>query len=87
MPDLTPAPDPPPPPARLNPRVVPWRHALAWYEEAMRLFKFSPLPFIGLAFVTIATELLLKMAPGALALTGEIVTPLVACGLLYAAAA
>ena len=84
---LDPGPPTEPSAPHLHPRVVHWRHAFAWYEEAMRLFKFSPLAFIALAFVTIATELLLKMAPGALALTGEIVTPLVACGLLYAAAA
>ena len=82
-----PSPDPSPPPAHLTPRIVTWRHAFAWYEDAMRLFKFAPLTFIGLALVTIATELSLKAAPGALALTGEIFTPLVACGLVYAAAA
>ena len=86
MAEQAPAPDPLPP-AHLDPRVVPWRRALAWYEEAMRLFKLAPLAFVGLAFVTIATELLLKMAPGALSLAGEIITPLVACGLLYACAA
>lgn len=80
---------PPTPPtaAHLRPRVVPLSHALAWYEEAMRLFKFAPLSFIGLALLTIATELLLKAAPGIVALAGEIFTPLVACGLLYASAA
>jgi hypothetical protein len=76
-----------PPPVRLHPRIVSWRHAFSWYEEAMRLFKFAPFTFVGLAFVTIATELLLKAAPGDLALTGEIFTPLVACGLVYASAA
>lgn len=76
-----------PPAAHLHPRVVPWSHAFAWYEEAMRLFKLAPRTFVGVAFLTIATELLLKAAPGVLALSGEIVTPLVACGLLYASAA
>jgi uncharacterized membrane protein len=76
-----------PPAAHLHPRVVTWRHAFAWYEEAMRLFKFAPLTFVGLALLTIATELLLKAIPGVAALAGEIVTPLVACGLLYASAA
>jgi uncharacterized membrane protein len=73
--------------AHLHPREVPWRHAFAWYEEAMRLFRFAPLTFIGLAFITIATELLLRSAPGAFAFAGEIFTPLVACGLIYASAA
>jgi hypothetical protein len=77
---------PPPPVAPLS-HVVPWRNALAWYEEAMRLFKFAPLASTGLALVTIATELVLKAAPGAISLTAEIVAPLVACSLIYAAAA
>ena len=87
MPHPAPPLEPLPPPARLQPRIVTWRHAFSWYEDAMRLFKFAPLAFIGLALVTIATELVLKAAGGALALSGEIVTPLVACGLVYAAAA
>jgi uncharacterized membrane protein len=66
---------------------VPWRHAFAWYEEAMRLFKLAPLQWIGLALITLASELVLKAAPTAGAVLGEILTPLVACGLLYAAAA
>jgi len=76
-----------PPPAAAHSRVVPWRHAFAWYEEAMRLFKFAPRTCIGLALVTIATALTLKAAPGLLSLVSEIVTPLVACSLYYAAAA
>ena len=67
--------------------MVPWRHALAWYEEAMRLFKRAPATWMGLAALTLASELGLQTLPGAGALTGEIVTPLVACGLVYAAAA
>jgi len=76
-----------PPAAHLHPRIVPWRHALYWYEEAMRIFKFAPLSFVGLAVVTLATEIALKTLPGLFALIGEIVTPLVACALLYASAA
>lgn len=83
------APGPPSAPAaaHVHPRAVPWRHALAWYAEAMRLFKRAPLPFAGLAALTIATELLLKAAPGVAALAAEIVVPLVGSGLVYAAAA
>ena len=40
--DLPLSPLPAPPPAHLHPRIVPWRHALAWYEEAMRLWKRAP---------------------------------------------
>ena len=86
-PGLPLSPAPAPEPAHLHPRIVPWRHAFAWYEEGMRLFKFAPLPWIGLALLTLATELVLKAAPAGGALLGEIVTPLVACGLVYAAAA
>lgn len=80
-------PAPAPPPAHLHPRIVPWRHAFAWYEEAMRLFKRAPATWMGLAVVTLVTELALQAVPGPLALLREVVTPLVACGLVYAAAA
>src|SRR5512143_430156 len=85
MPELLPGAAPAPP--HLHPRVVPWRHALAWYEEAMRLFKHAPLTWIGLSVLTIATELGLAALPDVGALLSEIVTPLVGCGLAYAAAA
>ncbi len=86
-PPLLPGQAPAPPPAHLHPRIVPWQHALAWYEEAMRLFKRAPATWMGLAVLTLACELGLKALPGASGLLGEIVTPLVACGLVYAAAA
>ena len=76
-----------PPAAHLHPRIVPWRHALAWYEDAMRLFKRAPAMWVALAVVTIVTELALKAVPGVGVLLSQAVTPLVACGLVYAAAA
>ena len=81
------APAPVPATAHLHPRIVPWQHVFAWYEEAMRLFKRAPATWMGLAVVTLLTELALQAVPGALALLREVVTPLVACGLVYAAAA
>ena len=75
-----------PPPAHLHPRIVPWRHALAWYDEAMRLFKCAPLTWVGLAVITIAAEFLVKAVPGVGSLLSEITTPLFGCGLAYAAA-
>jgi hypothetical protein len=72
--------------AHVHPRAVPWRHAFAWYEEAMRLWKRAWVRFAVLALVTIATELGLKTGPDALAVVAEVVTPLVACGMIYAAA-
>ena len=53
----------------------------------MRLFKRAPAAWMALAVVTLITELALQLAPGVLALLREVVTPLVACGLVYAAAA
>src|SRR5512137_2742287 len=75
-----------PPPVHLHPRIVPWRHALAWYEEAMRLFKRAPATWIGLAILTLASELLLEAVPEFGWMAGKVVVPLVACGMLYAAA-
>jgi len=86
--NATPPPfDPAPPPAHLHPRAVPWQHALAWYEDAMRLFKRAPATWTGLAAVTIGTELALRTLPGVGTLLSQLVTPVVACGLVYAAAA
>jgi uncharacterized membrane protein len=76
-----------PRPAHLHPRAVPWQHALAWYEDAMRLFKRAPWTWVGLAVVTVATEVVLKTVPGVGTLLSQLVTPLVACGLVYGAAA
>jgi uncharacterized membrane protein len=87
MSGTTPPPSAPPPPAHLHPRIVPWRHALAWYEDAMRLFKRAPVTWAALAIVTIVAELALKAVPGVGSLLGELVTPVVACGLILAAAA
>jgi hypothetical protein len=91
MTDLPPPqPAPPqsaPPPAHLHPRIVPWQHALAWYEDAMRLFKRAPLTWVALAGITMATELVLRLVPSLGSLLAEVVAPLVACGLVFAAAA
>jgi uncharacterized membrane protein len=76
-----------PPTAHLHPHAVPWQHAFAWYEDAMRLFKRAPMTWIGLAIVTVIAEFLLKSVPAVGALLSQVVTPLFACGLVYAAAA
>ncbi len=82
-----PPPFPVAPPAHLHPRIVPWRHAMAWYEEAMRLFKRSPASWAALAVVTIAAEFALRAVPRLGPLLSEVIAPLVGCGLIYAAAA
>ena len=71
----------------LHPRAVPWQHALGWYEDAMRLFKRAPAKWVVLAILTVASELLLKTVPGVGTLLSQLVTPLVACGLVYGAGA
>jgi hypothetical protein len=73
-------------PAHLHPRIVPWQHALAWYEDAMRLFKRAPAMWATLALITIASELALRLVPSLGPLLAEAVAPLVACGLVFAAA-
>lgn len=76
-----------PPSAHLHPRIVPWRHAFAWYEDAMRLFKRAPGTWIALAVITIAAEFALRVVPRVGPVLAGMVTPLIACGLVYAAAA
>ena len=53
----------------------------------MRLFKRGPATWIALAIATVLTELGLKIVPGVGTLLSQLVTPLVACGLIYGAAA
>jgi uncharacterized membrane protein len=75
------------PVAHLHPRIVPWRHAFAWYEEAMRLFKRAPAMLIVLAVVALASGFALRAVPIAGALLSQLFTPLLACGLVYGTAA
>lgn len=76
-----------PPSPHLGPHAVPWRHALAWLDEGMRLFKRRPGIWMLLALLTLATELGFQAAPGPWSLLGKVFAPLVACGLFFAAAA
>jgi hypothetical protein len=80
---------PPPAPAgmHLHPRAVPSGHALAWYEEAMRLWKRAPATWSLLSVFTVAVDLALDLLPGAGSLIGKLVTPLVAAGMVVAALA
>ena len=66
------------------PRTVPADRAFAWYAEALRLFKRHPLRFAALAVVIVAVELLLDLVPVLGRPAGNVLVPLVACGLLYA---
>jgi hypothetical protein len=82
-----PTPQAGPEPAHLEPHPLPWPRALAWYEEAMRLFKRAPGTWITLAVATLASEFLLEAIPGAGPLAGKVIVPVIACGMLYAARA
>jgi len=53
----------------------------------MRLVKQRPVTWAMLAFLTLAAEFALEAVPGFGPVLGKIVVPLVACGMLYAAAA
>ena len=85
--------DAPPPDApagsspHLHARAVPWRHVFAWFEEGMRLFKRAPATWAGLALCTLAVELGVSAVPDLGPLLAQLVAPLVAAGMVYAAAA
>ena len=57
--------------------------ALAWYREAMRLWKRGPTTFGVLALATLVVDFALSMIPGGGILLAQIAVPLAACGLLY----
>jgi uncharacterized membrane protein len=66
---------------------VPPARALAWYAEAMRLWKCGPGTFCGIAFVVLVASVALEPVPVAGFVSANIVAPLLACGLLYASLA
>jgi uncharacterized membrane protein len=68
-----------------QPRRVDWRRAFAWYGDALRWLKLSPVMLLVLAFLTLATEYVLQQITGAGGLIlSKVVTPLVACSLYVA---
>jgi len=71
------------PPARTA-RIVPPTRALAWYVEAMRLWRRGPLTFMALAFVTVAADFVLSLIPTVGVVVAQVIVPLVAAGLLFA---
>jgi hypothetical protein len=68
------------------PRAVPMMHVFAWYEEAMRLFKCSPLMWCLLGIITVACEFGLQLIPGVGAAAAKIIVPVIECGMLIGAA-
>jgi uncharacterized membrane protein len=65
-------------------REVPAGRALAWYAEAMRLWKRAPFTLCLLGFLALATELLLQLVPEAGMLASKVLAPIVTCGLYVA---
>lgn len=53
----------------------------------MRLFKRSPMLWCVLGLITLASDLLLSMIPGAGAAAAKVISPVVECGMLIGAAA
>jgi hypothetical protein len=76
-----------PPPMHLHARAVPWRHALAWYEDGLALWRRAPAVWIVLTVLLVAVEFSFALLPEPWTLIGVAVTPLVGGGLVYAAAA
>ena len=71
-------------PEPAQPRRVDWRRAFAWYGDALRWLKLSPVMLLVLAFLTLAIEYLLQQVTGGGMLVSKVVTPLVACSLYVA---
>ena len=65
-------------------RSVPALHALAWYADAMRLWKRGPATFAALAFVTLVVSIAFEPIPILGFIAANVVAPLIATGMLYA---
>jgi uncharacterized membrane protein len=63
---------------------VPALRALAWYAEAMRLWKRGPGTFAGLAFVTLVASIAFEPVPLLRFVAANVIAPLLATGMLYA---
>lgn len=68
-------------------RRVPAAHAIAWYADAMRLWRRGPFAFALLAFFLLAANLLLAIVPVIGVAVAQLVLPLLECSLLYASLA
>ena len=75
------------PPLSREPRAVPASHAIAWFTEAMRLWKRGPLTFVAMAVVVLLASVGAEPIPIAGFVAANVVAPLLACGLLYASLA
>ena len=68
-------------------RSVPALHALAWYAEAMRLWKRGPVAFAALAFITLVISIAFEPVPILGFIASNVIAPLIATGMLYASLA
>ena len=68
-------------------RSVPALHALAWYAEAMRLWKRGPIAFAALAFITLVISIAFEPVPILGFIASNVIAPLIATGMLYASLA
>jgi len=66
---------------------VPALHALAWYAEAMRLWKRGPATFAVLAFVTLVASVAFEPIPVLGFVAANLIAPLLATSMLYASLA
>ena len=66
---------------------VPASRALVWYGDAMRLWKRGPATLSMLAVLTVLAQVAFELVPDVGPLAAKIVVPLIACGMLYGAAA
>jgi uncharacterized membrane protein len=64
-------------------RAVPAAHALAWFTEAMRLWKRGPATFCAIACIVVILSILTDPVPYLGFVAANIVAPLLATGLLY----
>lgn len=73
--------------AHVSPRAVPWQQSFAWYGEALRLFRVRTGVWVAFAAASLLTELAFQALPGYVSFPGKLIAPLIACGMLAAAAA
>jgi len=65
------------------PRAVTGDRALAWFGEAIRLWKRQPVVFSLMAVVVLVASLALDAVPIAGLVASNVLAPLLACGFLY----
>jgi len=63
------------------------QHALAWYADAMRLWKRGPATFCGIAFIVLVANIALNFVPVVGIAIAQVLVPLAECGLLFASLA